>query len=332
MDELISIIVPVYNAEKYLPACMDSLLGQTYGELEVILVNDGSKDGSARLCDTYAARDSRVQVIHQENQGVSAARNVGLDHAKGKYVAFVDADDYVEPDYLERLHTNLVTHSVDIASCDYREVTSGEMAKTVIPFVAETRVVEKKETFFEDMILAREAYWSTVTAKLFLRAFVGETRFNAPFRYGEDHVFLFDLFSKSPKVHQDTYQGYYYVRNESSATLTRNASNVYRCENEMKMQEYKLRNLPEDVQQLKGGFWEMYAHSIHNLSRALALTGTNQERSIYREDLLPRIRECFGEAGALSMRTKVFLRLYCYVPGLYNLLICTRVKAWKNRA
>ena len=332
MDELISVIVPVYNGEKYLPVCMKSLMEQTYRALEIILIDDGSKDGSGALCDGYAAADPRVRVIHQENQGVSGARNTGLDRATGKYVVFVDADDYVEPDYLERLHRNLVTHGVDIASCDYQEVTSGDAPKAGIPFVAETRLITDKASYFEDMILAREAYWSTITAKLFVRDLIGGTRFHAPFRYGEDHVFLFDLFAKAPKVYQDTYQGYYYVRNESSATLTRNASNVYRCENEMKMLEYKLRNLPEDVQHLKDGFWQMYAHGIHNLARALALTGTEQERKAYRKELLPRIQECFREAGSLSGQTKVFLSLYRYLPRLYQLLICAKVKARSRMA
>ena len=327
MDELISVIVPVYNGENYLPVCMKSLLEQTYRNLEVILVDDGSRDASGRMCDAYAAQDSRVRVIHQENGGVSSARNAGLDRATGKYVAFVDADDYVELDYLQRLHEALVAHSADISSCDYREVIRGDVADSAIPFVAESRLITEKAVYFEDMILAREAYWSTITAKLYVRALIGNTRFCAPFRYGEDHVFLFDLFSKAPKVYQDTYQGYYYVRNESSATLTRNASNVYRCENEMKMFEYKLRNLPRDVEHLKGGFREMYAHGIHNLARALALTGTEQERKTFRKELLPRIRECFREAGSLTARTKVFLGLYCYLPWIYNLLICAKVKA-----
>ena len=332
MDELISVIVPVYNGEAYLPTCMKSLLEQTYRALEVILVDDGSKDGSGRMCDAYAAQDSRVRVRHQENGGVSSARNAGLDLATGKYVVFVDADDYVERDYLQRLHEDLVTHEADISSCDYREVIRGDVAKTAIPFVAETRLITDKIVYFQDMILAREAYWSTITAKLFVKELIGDSRFSASFRYGEDHVFLFDLFSKAPKVYQDTYQGYYYVRNESSATLTRNASNVYRCENEMKMYEYKLRNLPQDVQHLKDGFLEMYAHGIHNLARALALTGTKQENKRFRKELLPRIRECFREAGSLSLQTKVFLGLYRYLPRLYQLLICAKVKARSNRA
>ena len=100
---MISIIVPVYKAEKYLSRCVDSILGQTYKDLEVILVDDGSPDGSGVLCDAYAAKDSRVRVIHKENGGVSTARNVGLDAAGGDYISFVDSDDYVDPDMYEKM-------------------------------------------------------------------------------------------------------------------------------------------------------------------------------------------------------------------------------------
>ena len=329
MEELISVIVPVYNGEKYLPKCMEHLLGQTWQDFEIILVDDGSKDGSGALCDGYAAADPRVRVIHQENQGVSRARNAGLDGATGKYVAFVDADDYVELDYLERLHRNLLENGADIASCDYQEVIQADVRGTNIPFVAENRLITDKAAYFEDMVTAREAYWSTITAKLFRRDLIGDTRFNAPFRYGEDHVFLFDIFSKAPRVHQDTYQGYYYVRNESSATLSRNANNVYRCENEMKMCQYKLRNLPADVAHLKNGFWALYGHSIHNVARALALTGTAQEKKECRKMLLPEIRACNKE-GNLPSRTRVFLGLYRYLPMVYNALITMKVKAREN--
>ena len=329
MEEVISVIVPVYNGEKLLPKCMECLLGQTWQDFEIILVDDGSKDGSGALCDDYVAKDARVRVIHQENHGVSRARNAGLDAATGKFVAFVDADDYVKLDYLEHLHRNLVGSGADIASCDYQEVIQADVRGTNIPFVAESRMITDKATYFEDMVTAREAYWSTITAKLYRRELIGDTRFNAPFRYGEDHVFLFDIFSKAPKVHQDTYQGYYYVRNESSATLSRNANNVYRCENEMKMCQYKLWNLPEDVAHLKNGFWCLYGHSIHNVARALALTGTDQERKESRKDLLVRIRECNREAK-LPLRTQMFLGLYRYLPVVYNALITMKVKAREN--
>jgi glycosyltransferase involved in cell wall biosynthesis len=100
---MISVIVPIYKVENYLPACLDSILNSTYKDIEVILVDDGSPDGCGAICDRYAEKDSRVRVIHQPNQGVSAARNAGLDAAKGEYIAFVDSDDVIHPQMMETL-------------------------------------------------------------------------------------------------------------------------------------------------------------------------------------------------------------------------------------
>lgn len=327
MDELISVIVPIYNGEKYLPACVESLLNQTYQAMEIILVNDGSKDSSGEICDGYAERDSRVRVIHQPNQGVSAARNAGLDLAAGKYVAFVDADDYVLPDYLERLHEDLINHDADFVACDYQEIKSADGPKTGIPSVSASREIEDKTAYFEDMVAIRENYWSIIWAKLYRRELIGDTRFCRDLKYGEDHIFFYDLMCKGPRGYLNAYQGYCYVRNESSVTVLRNASNVLRCENEMNMCRYKLQNLPADVQQLKGGFRELYGHSIHNMARALALSGTAEERRKHRKDLCDRITECFREEGGLSGQTAVFLKLYYHLPSLYNLLIRAKVKA-----
>lgn len=102
-DILISVIVPVYNVEKYLPKCVDSILNQTYRNLEVILVDDGTKDASDAICDAYAQKDPRVKVIHKENGGLSSARNAGIDIAQGEYLGFVDSDDWIEPDMYETL-------------------------------------------------------------------------------------------------------------------------------------------------------------------------------------------------------------------------------------
>lgn len=114
---LVSVVVPVYQAERYLPACVDSLLAQTYDALEILLVDDGSPDDCGALCDAYAARDARVRALHQENRGVSAARNAGTRAARGAYIAFVDADDWVEPDYIEYLLRLLLEQRADIAVC-----------------------------------------------------------------------------------------------------------------------------------------------------------------------------------------------------------------------
>ena len=111
----VSVIVPVYKVEDCLPACAESLLGQTFTDFERILVEDGSPDGCGALCDSYAARDSRVKVIHRQNGGLSAARNSGLDAARGEAIAFVDADDAVAPDYLEKLRAALEKAGADMA-------------------------------------------------------------------------------------------------------------------------------------------------------------------------------------------------------------------------
>lgn len=116
---LVTIIVPVYNVRAYVGECIESLLNQTYTNLEIILVDDGSTDGSEAVCDEYAKKDSRIRVIHQENQGPAAARNAGLDHASGEYVTFVDSDDVVASVFVEKLYKLLKKYHADIAACGY---------------------------------------------------------------------------------------------------------------------------------------------------------------------------------------------------------------------
>ena len=116
---LISIIVPVYQVKDYVGECVESLMAQTYMNLEILLVDDGSTDGSGAICDEYACGDNRIRVIHQENQGLSSARNTGLDQAKGEYVAFVDSDDAVRPDFIEILYDLADRYQADIAACAY---------------------------------------------------------------------------------------------------------------------------------------------------------------------------------------------------------------------
>ena len=114
---LISVIVPVYQVEQYLDRCVSSILEQTYDHLEVILIDDGSPDSCPRLCDEWAEKDPRVRVIHQENGGVSSARNAGLDAATGDYIAFVDSDDAIRPNYFETLYALLTEHQAELSIC-----------------------------------------------------------------------------------------------------------------------------------------------------------------------------------------------------------------------
>lgn len=115
----ISIIVPIYNTKKYIDRVVNRLINQTYHNLEIILVDDGSTDGSSMLCDKYKKKDNRIKVIHQKNSGVSVARNVGLKHATGEYIGFVDSDDYISLNMYETLYNNLINTNSDISVCNY---------------------------------------------------------------------------------------------------------------------------------------------------------------------------------------------------------------------
>ncbi len=117
MDELISVIVPIYNVEKYLRACIESIINQTYKNIEIILVDDGSPDKCPNICDNYKKNDKRIRVIHKKNGGLSDARNAGIDNVSGKYICFVDSDDYIEIDYIEKLYNSLKKNNTKIAQC-----------------------------------------------------------------------------------------------------------------------------------------------------------------------------------------------------------------------
>lgn len=121
-DCLVTVVVPVYKVEKYLDRCVESIINQTYRNLEIILVDDGSPDCCPQMCDTWAERDPRIKVIHKENGGLSDARNAGLDVSKGKYIVFVDADDYVEREYITYLYRLIMENQADLATCEFRFV------------------------------------------------------------------------------------------------------------------------------------------------------------------------------------------------------------------
>lgn len=119
--DLISIIIPVYKVEAYLKNCIESVIGQTYKNLEIILVDDGSPDNCSKICDEYASIDNRIKVIHKENGGLSSARNAGLDIATGDYLSFIDSDDFVSKEFIEKLHSLCVNNDTEISICDYMQ-------------------------------------------------------------------------------------------------------------------------------------------------------------------------------------------------------------------
>ena len=170
---LLSIIVPVYDVENYLQKCIDSILAQTFTDFELILVDDGSPDNCPALCDAAAAKDARIRVLHQKNGGLSAARNAGLDVARGEWIGFVDSDDYIAPEMYETLYKAVQSTGADLALCDYVKVDETGALCTQTHVAVPQKSLTGRE-------LLQKAYWTTVQIacnKLYHRTIFAQLRY-----------------------------------------------------------------------------------------------------------------------------------------------------------
>lgn len=191
-----SVIVPVYNAEATLRQCVDSILSQEFRNFELLLIDDGSKDLSPSICDDYAKQDARVKVYHKENGGVSSARNVGLNHAQGEWVAFVDSDDYVEQGYLSEIGCD----NVDLIMCCFKDCYQLKNMKLVPHIYSRTVILEKDELriFLNQNI--SNVLFRTPWAKFFRRELIDKQRFMVNMKVGEDACFVLNYLSKIEKL------------------------------------------------------------------------------------------------------------------------------------
>lgn len=209
MKPLVSIIVPVYNVENYLPRCLDSIKEQMYRNFEVILVNDGSSDHSLDILNEYAKKDRRFRVLNQENNGVSTARNLGLSNSVGDYICFIDADDYVSPLYIDTLVETSLLYKSDISICDYCSEGSFEEAKKDIRTYSREEAI-KAWIQYNDM---NGCIWG----KLFKHNIVKGILFDINYRLGEDQIFLLESFKRASKFVRINAKLYFYYNRPKSA-------------------------------------------------------------------------------------------------------------------
>lgn len=222
---MISIIIPVYNVEKMLPKCVDSMLGQTYTDWELILVDDGSKDSSGRVCDAYAEKDDRIRVFHKENGGVSSARNLGLAEAKGNYVGFIDSDDWVDSTYLADFGIDKVEADFYISGALYNTYgTDYSYKKYKKAFCKD--IQEIKETFFEQGLEANGYPWG----KLFKLSIIKENHlsFNESMTINEDHLFVFQFYLCISTLFVTDRAGYHYRVFDNSGRKLSDKVNSYK--------------------------------------------------------------------------------------------------------
>lgn len=211
---MISVIIPVYNAEKYLRECVNSVCTQTYSDLQIILVDDGSKDASGAICDALAEKDPRVQVIHQSNQGVSAARNAGLKAATGDLVSFIDADDTLDPDMYEFLVRLMEEHDADISHCAYRHIVGEE-----VRLVHDTRQVypQSRNEALQCLVGSR-LFVGSLWNKLYRCEVLKGLRFDEDIKINEDILYNYFAFKNAgTSVFADVCKYNYIAHKTSSA-------------------------------------------------------------------------------------------------------------------
>lgn len=227
----VTVIVPVYNAEVYLQKCIESILCQTYADLQIILVDDGSADASGGICDGYAERDKRIQVFHTENKGLVAARKLGISHATGSYIGFVDADDYIERDMYEYLLKNIADSHADFVHTGGYIVENGGRSKEVYDGCEEStydlKNVQERMDFLRRHVLNTKDGWSmtlSVWSKLFKRELIEKSYFPLPDeqQFGEDQLCMLLSILQSERIVLKKRAFYHYVTGKPSlSTLSK---------------------------------------------------------------------------------------------------------------
>ena len=246
MENLLSIIIPVYNTEKYLSQCLESVCCQTYKNLEIILVNDGSTDGSGHICEEWSRRDGRIRVIHKDNAGVSSARNDGLEAAMGDFIGFVDSDDWIEPEMYEKLLA--VLDDADMACCGYADYPLDTLGFSVAKGVKPSASCNPLKAALN--IYERDGYFTAIWNKLYRKGSLYKDRelirMDENLSWGEDEVWLAQVLQNISKVNFLPEALYHWRPTEVSAT--RNSVVTDRQMTLLKAKQRSMEILPQEAE------------------------------------------------------------------------------------
>lgn len=316
----VSVLIPVYNAEQYIVRCIDSILNQTYPDLEVVLVNDGSTDNSGKICDEYASQDSRVRVFHKKNSGVSETRNVALDNAQGNYILFVDSDDYIEPNMVEVLVDNIKKNDCDIAMCGYyiqngnNEVQANMKYKTI--YQTNEEVVKGLiKRFYTGDNTGLNVLWNKLIRRdLYLKH---KIRFNSNLKRAEDMWFVFDCLKCTERVRFINEPCYHYVQNPCSVM-----HQVY--PDQYQQWKYTRLHLLEENKQFRfnielATFYSLFLTNVTVHIKKLFRESKEKEAiAILKDDFL---HEVAGYAGEMNIKAHIKLLAYLLQNNNYYLII-----------
>lgn len=302
--QLVSVIVPIYNAERYLKSCIDSILSNTYQNLQIILVDDGSTDSSAAICDRYAANDNRIIVIHQYNSGIVAARNTGLTTASGSYISFVDADDQIAPEFYKKMVAAMESEEADIATCEYRHklediISGAEICSNNTVF----HTFEEQLSVLTCAPSIRSTTWSGpyIWNKLYRAERIRE-QFKKECLMCEDLQFNYDYIKSSKKMvlvgeglyfyrlHDESVTGTYRKKKNSSANGVANAE----------LWRYISQNTNNISKSLKDYLQARAAYTAHSALWRVYLSGEEDKYS----DFVEKSKDIIHDSCSLLCRDK----------------------------
>ncbi len=308
MSNLISVIVPVYNVEKYLDKCIKSIVNQTYQNLEIILIDDGSTDESAKICDLWAEKDERITVIHKANGGVSSARNMGLEHASGDYIGFIDSDDFIENDFYELLLNNMNEYNADVSRCIYRYAYDDGHTKASDELNEDIVVFDNNIDVLND--LHNSGHKSVVLwNKLYKASILKNVRFDELLKVGEDVVFNYFAFKKANRMVCQDIPKYNYRMRECSSRYYDGYN--FQASRSMKV----IIDDPECPVALYSKYFTFATMALHDI----VVDGFNYSFDELRKEILQYKREINDSLTDKTAKAKLFLLM---VSGrLYKLLL-----------
>lgn len=317
--DLISIIVPVYNAEPYLNRCIRSLVNQTYQDIEIMLINDGSTDLSLSICDTWAKKDARIKVIHIQNTGVSGARNVGLDAASGSFVYFCDADDAIISTCLESLVCCQKKYNSDITIGLVKDCfsPSTDFSDVLANIKKEQSSALSTHSLFS---MAREKRF--IVGRLIKRDCIGQTRFDPAISLGEDTIFLYNLLQKRVTLSYCPSAVYIYYREHKSASSDGKVVPAFYYVGKWCMANSK--HIQPDAEINKYIFMEGFKNLF--LYRYLHRKNCRYPYKKNTASLLKKAIPRLFAARKISFIQKTVFCAMAYIPSLYSLYVW-----WKNR-
>lgn len=316
MDALISVIVPVYKVEKYLNDCIESILAQTYENLEIILVDDGSPDDCPVMCDQWAKREPRIQVIHKENGGLSDARNAGMKIASGRYVCFVDSDDFISKYYVEQMHTVAVENKVPLVACDMRT------------FYDNDQIYDRRENSSVSCVLNSEEALNDVIHGVGIRAVAWNKLYerslllNEEFlvgKYHEDEFFTYRIIDKAGRVGYIDEKLYYYRQREGSIMASFSERHLDALEAYIGRLELLKRKYPKLYLKDKVTFCisctSYYCMALRYTKKEAATIKSRIQQ--YRKS----VRFSFPEFLQVSIRDKIYIVGSRFALGLFSCIL-----------